>query len=414
MSLRELLAVALVAAVGAARAGEPLTPADAVARALAQNADVRAAEVDVRAAKARLEGAAVLLASNPEISGAVGPRDAPEGRTIDYEVAVSQRVEIAGQRGSRTAAARAALGAAEARLASTRARVAAEVRDLLGRAAAARLRVEVADEARRLAEEAAKGAERRFGAGDAARIEVNSARVELGRATRAALEAEQERLAAVGELELVIGAAPGAVQAVAFALEREGGAAEPPVEALVREALTSRRDVAAARLDVESASAESSLATRSVVPTPSLGVSVAREDGADIVLGTLSFELPLFARSRGERGAAAARAQQARVALEALERRAAQEVRLAAERVRAARRMVAAFDAPTMAALGENLALVTRAYEAGQIDFVRYQLIRREALDARRDRVDALEALNRAEAQLERALGREPGSARAG
>ncbi len=43
----------------------------------------------------------------------------------------------------------------------------------------------------------------------------------------------------------------------------------------------------------------------------------------------------------------------------------------------------------------------------GQIDFVRYQLLRREALEARRDRIDALEALNRSEAQLERALGRE-------
>ena len=84
-------------------------------------------------------------------------------------------------------------------------------------------------------------------------------------------------------------------------------------------------------------------------------------------------------------------------------------MRLAAERVRAARRMLDAFDPATTAALVENLALVTKAYEAGQIDFVRYQLLRREALEARRDRIDALEALNRAEAQLERALGRRSG-----
>jgi hypothetical protein len=42
---------------------------------------------------------------------------------------------------------------------------------------------------------------------------------------------------------------------------------------------------------------------------------------------------------------------------------------------------------------------------------VRYQLLRREALDARRDRIDALEALNRAAARLERALGHDPAAA---
>src|SRR5512145_1943983 len=147
MSLRELVALALVATTaGAARAGEPLTLGVAVDRAFAQNADVRAAEAEVRAARARLEGVSVLLASNPEVSAGAGPRDAGDRRTIDYEVALSQRVEIGGQRGARLAAARAALGAAEGRLASTRARVASEVRGLLGRLGAAGMRVELAAE----------------------------------------------------------------------------------------------------------------------------------------------------------------------------------------------------------------------------------------------------------------------------
>jgi cobalt-zinc-cadmium efflux system outer membrane protein len=321
------------------------------------------------------------------------------------EVALSQRVEIGGQRGARVASARAALGAAEARLIAAKVRVAAEVRELLGRVAGAGLRTEVAAEALGLAEQAARAAEKRFQAGDVARIEVNSARVERGRATRAAIVAEQERLAALAELELVLGTEPGTALEIAFGLEGESREAERGLGELVREALASRRDVAAARLDVTAAESEASLAARSAVPTPALGVSIAREEKANIVLGRLSIELPLFARNQAERGVASARVEQAQVALAALERRAAQEVRLAAERVRAARRMVAAFDPTTTAALAENLVLATKAYEAGQIDFVRYQLLRREALDARRDRIDALEALNRAAVQLERALG---------
>lgn len=407
MSFRELVALALVASsVGTARAGEPLTLAAAVDRALVQNADVRAAEEEVRAARARLEGASVLLASNPELTGAAGSRDGELRRTAEWEIAVSQRIEIAGQRGARVAAARAALGAAEGRLAATRARIAAEVRELLGRSAAARLRAEVAADAQRLAAEAANAAEKRFRAGDVARIEVNSARVERGRAARAALEAEQERIAAVAELELVLGADPFSAPEIAFGLEDETRATERTLEELVADALASRRDVAAARLDVDAAVAEQRLAARSIVPTPTLGVSIAREEKADIVLGTLSFELPVFARNQAERGVTSARVQQSRIALAALERRASQEVRLAAERVRVARRVLDTFDPATMAALADDLALVTKAYEAGQIDFVRYQLLRREALEARRDRIDALEALNRAAAQLERALGR--------
>jgi cobalt-zinc-cadmium efflux system outer membrane protein len=414
MSRRELVAVtaALVAtAAGAGRAGEPLTIGAAVERALAQNADVRAAAAEVQAARARLEGASVPLASNPELSGAVGARDGDSGRTMEWEVAVSQRIELGGQRGARVAVARAALGAAEGRLAATRARIAADVRELAGRAEAARLRAEIAVEARRLAEEAAQAAERRFQAGDVARIEVNGARVERARATRAALEAERDHDAALGELELVLGLEPGARPEIAPALNAHGRATERSLDELVREALSTRRDVAAARLDVDAAAAEERVAVRSVVPAPALGVSVARDEGANVVLGTLAFELPLFARNQAERGVASARVQQARTALAALERRAAQEVRLAADRVRAARRALEAFDPQTVAALAENLVLVSNAYQAGQIDFVRFQLLRREALDARRDRIDVLEALNGAEAQLERALGHEPGRA---
>jgi cobalt-zinc-cadmium efflux system outer membrane protein len=403
MSLREVGVLSLVLAAGGAWANEPLTLATATARALAESPDVRAAEAEVRAARSRLEEASILLSSNPELSARVGPRDSADGRTFDYEAALSQRVELGGQRGLRVAAARAAVGAAEARLSATRARVAADVREALGRASAAAQRAVVALEARRFSEQAAKAAERRFQAGDVARIDVNSARVERARAARGALEAEQERLAAAGGLELLLGVEPGTAPEVV--LEESGLVTRGTPDDLVREALAARGDIAAARLDLAAAEEEASLATRSVVPTPALGVSVAREDRATLFLGTVSVGLPVFARNQGERGVTAARVQQARVALEALERRAAQEVRLAAERVRSARQLLDAFDPAMATALAEDLAQVTRAYEAGQVEFLRYQQVRRDAIDARRERIDALEALNRAAAQLERAFG---------
>ncbi len=410
MSLREVGVLALVVATvaGAARANEQLTLATATERALALSSDIGAAEAEVRAAQARLEGAATFLAANPELSARVGPRDNAGLRTIDYEAALSQRVELGGQRGVRLAATRASVGAAEARLAATRSRVAAEVREALGRASAASQRAAIALESQRFSEQAAAAAERRFQAGDVARIDVNSARVERGRAARGALEAEQERLAAVAELELLLGFEPGMAPEVAPGLEDGSSLPESPLDDLVREALASRRDIAAARLDVAAAEEEASLAARSVIPSPALGISVAREEKATIVLGTLSIELPVFGRNQGERGATVARVQQTRIVVAALERRVTQEVRLAAERARSVRRLLDSYDPATAAALTEDLALATRAYVAGRIEFLRYQQVRRDAVDARRDRIDAVEALNRAAAQLDRALGRGP------
>lgn len=409
MSVRELaaLTIAALTSLGGARADDRLTLERAVERALATDAELRGAAAEVRAARARLDQSSAPLAANPALSAGIGPRDGGEGgRTVDYELALSQPIEIAGQRGARVAAARAALGAAEARLSAARARVRTEVRALLARAVASRMRAELAAEAERLAELAAAAAEKRLQAGDVARIEVDSARLERGRAARARLEADQERAAALAELELALGVEAGTPLELAFQLGGDGGAAGPGPETLVRQAIDARGDLAAARLDLDAAKAEARLAARSAVPTPALGVSFAREERADVVLGTLSVDLPLFARNQAERGAASARVDQASAALGALERRVAQEVRLAAGRVGAARTALASFDPGTLAALDQNLATVARAYESGQIDFLRYQLLRREALEARRDRVDALEALDRAEAQLERALGK--------
>jgi len=409
LSLREVGVVAFAAAVSlvsVALASEPLTLASATERAVAQSPDVRAAEAEVRAAQARLDGASVLLAANPELSVKVGPSDDGGVKAIDYDVALSQRIEIGGQRGARVAAARAAVGAAEARLAATRTRISAEVREALGRAAAAAMRAAMAQDSLRFSEQAAEAAERRFRAGDVARIDVNSARVERGRSARAAVEAEQERLAAEAELERLLGLEPGSAPTTLPGLEGLVRRTEEPSDALLREALASRRDLAALRLDLAAEEEEASLAVRSAIPSPALGVSLARELGANIVLGTLTIDLPLFARNQSERGATAARVEQARIAVRTLERGIAQGVRLAAERARSTRRLLDALDPENATALAEDLAMATQAYEAGQIEFLRYQQVRRDAVDARRDRIDALEALNRAEAQLDRAVGR--------
>jgi cobalt-zinc-cadmium efflux system outer membrane protein len=178
------------------------------------------------------------------------------------------------------------------------------------------------------------------------------------------------------------------------------------VEALVA-ASHERPDVVAARREVQAAEADRRLSGREALPSPVVGARYAREEGADILLGTLSFDLPLFNRNQAGRGVAAERAVQASANLSAASQRADQEVRLAMAQLEVAVEAAQAFDNEVVAAAEENLALSTRAYEAGKIGLAELLLMRRGAVEARRDSIEALQELATAEAQVARAAGSE-------
>jgi len=170
-------------------------------------------------------------------------------------------------------------------------------------------------------------------------------------------------------------------------------------------ALAGRGDLAAARHEVDAARAEERFASREWLPSPRLGAGFKREEGADVVVGTLAFDLPVWNRNPAGRGAASARLARAESELDAAERRVREEVVLAARRVDAAREAARAFDADVVGATKENLALTTQAYQSGKLDLVQVLLIRRSAIEARRGEVEALAALAEAEAELARASG---------
>lgn len=409
MSVIRLVALSILALPFAARAARPLTVQEALSLALERNASVLSLQSEVAAARARLGGASVLLQSNPEVEGAVGPRSAPEGDSTDYEVSISQRLEIFGQRGARIDAARALLGSAEARLASRRIEVAAEVRAGFARWLGAGQRELIAVEALDLARQALAAAETRRDAGAASRIEVNAARAALGRAARERAAAAQRLAAARAEFVLLLGVEPSEPIEPEGALAIDEGVSELAVDALVEKALTQRPELRAARLDVEAAGAERRLAGREALPSPRLGISYSEEGdvggNARITQGVLAFDLPLFNRNQAGRGVASARLTQAERALEALTRSVRAEVAVAANRVSTARAAAQAYAGGLLGGLEENMQLVNEAYRAGKVNFFELLVIRRETLEARNGYVDALEELQAAKAGLSRALG---------
>ncbi|WP_426757429.1 TolC family protein [Myxococcus sp. Y35] len=404
MLLPGLVASALLFAPATALAARPLTMEQSVALALEHSPRLIDGQAEAASARSRWDAASRLFQSNPQLQASVGPRFRDEPDTLELNVGLSQQLELFGQRAAREDAARAASAASHARLESLKVELAAEVRESFGRALAADRALRLAEDASALAEEGRKTAEARFKEGAANQIEVNLARVELGRAQREKVRATQRRTQALAELKLLVGLDPGEdltlegeLQVTAVPL--------PDTSMLVEQASRQRQDVIAARAEWEAAQAEVRFANRDALPRPSLGVSYGREENDTIIQGTLNLDLPLFNRNQAERGTSSARERQARQRLAVTERFVRTEVELAVNRYRLAQASAEAFSADVLTALQENLDLVTEAYRAGKVDALQLLIIRREAIEGRRDYIDALEELNAARAQLLRALG---------
>lgn len=399
--------LALVHVNSLAHADASLSMERAVEVALRQNAELTSLAAEVRAAEARVRGASLLLQSNPELSLAGGQRRDGAEKQAEYEAGVGQRLEIFGQRAARMEAARAARGVTAARFRSRRVEVAARVRETFARAVSAEALVKVARESLELARQSAAAAERRLELGDGNRMDVNTARVEIGRAAREVSLAEQRRRAALADIRLLLSLDATADLQLAEGLETLRLPTALPSTAALQKALAAHPDLEAARQELAEAGAEKRQAEREVLPSPRLEARYARDEGANIWLGGLSFELPLWNQNQGPKGVAQARVEQSTRALEAVERRVRQEVALATSRWELAQEGVRAYEGDVVKAMEENLKLVTAANLAGKVGLVELLVIRRDTLDARRGYVDARQELVAAAAELARSLGQE-------
>lgn len=395
--------------IARARADELLTRERSVAIALEQNAEVLELAAERAASEARLSGASLLLQANPEAELRLGPRfGAERGRELDLEAELTQSIEIFGQRGARISVADAEVQVAEARVKARRADLAAEVRTAYARALGAEALLEVEQDALALARELERAADHRLRAGEGSQIEVNAARVEVGRALREISSATQGRASAASELRLLLALEPATD--LRFGERLETARTSSPARdraSLIDLAKRTRQDLLAVRALVNAAQAAELFAERDWLPRPRFGAAYQREEGAQAILGILAVDVPTFNQNQGERGAARARRSQALVALAAKERVVAENVILALSRRDAAEKAAAAYGSGVVQALEQNLKLVTTAFQAGKLDLFEVLVIRRDTLDARRGLVEALEERAIADAELLRALGQE-------
>jgi cobalt-zinc-cadmium efflux system outer membrane protein len=391
---------------------------DLVRRALASNAELAAARLDIERGRARLQQAA--LRPNPTVdfeqttgrlTGSAGERETSIGFALP--------LELGGKRERRIDLARAELNAAEAEIADRERRLSAEVRSAYAESMAALRELEITENLNNLDTQTARIIEARVTEGESAPIEFNLLRVEIERlkARRALVEGRLE--AAMLRLKNLTG-----IPASESLRLREDLATpalpEPPasLEAAVDIALRTRPDLRLARLIEEAAQAGLRLARAQATPdvtafsryttnrsvfdnTP---IGVLRDKDRLLSFG-VSVSIPLFNKNQGAKAEAEAAILQARRRREFAETVVRSEVASAYARYQAAQSAMDTLREGVLATSQQNIKAVRGAYEIGAFRITDLLVEQRRFIDSQREFIEAMAERYRALADLQAAIG---------
>jgi len=382
------------------RHAEQSAPAIAVARAEVELADESFGAADP------------FLPSNPTLQVAAGPRFGDNGATdLNLRFILQQPIEIGGQRPLRFDVARAARESREHELERVRWEVRRQIRAGYRAALFARRRAVLARQLEAFQRRLIGVARRRLETGDVTPLTLRLAEAEAAQAEQRAIAAVQDYLDACLVLAEVSGwnarRPPEPVQ------ELESAPSLPSLTRLLELASENHPLLEVQRAAAREATARVALAERDAWPNPSLGALYVYEGAPNggnpehVLMGLLTIPIPSFRLNQAERAGAEARLEVAltrehavRGVLEVQLRR----LRTAAE---AAARRVQAYRDVVLPRFEENLRLLERAFELGEIDFLRLSVAQERLLTVQQDALDARADYQIALADLEAYVGME-------
>ena len=414
--MRQLVPVPAQAQL-AAPASE-LTIEELVARALADNPDLRATRAEVDAAGGRLRQAG--LRPNPELD--LGGQKA---LSPDNNLTVTLRVplDLNDRKGGRVAVAEQDLELKRKQLADRERRLRTDVRMKAGEMLAARRNLQITDELLDVNRTALGVVGNRVREGAAPTIDENLQLVEVNRldANRQLLSSRVE--IATLQLKLLAGMAADAPLTV----RGELATAPPTLERAeaVQRALASRPDLAAARADVAVARAMIRKEQAEGRWDASVNVGYMRQDfgfgGLNGLTnsgqtrpiqdtfhyfgGGVTIMLPVLNRNQGNIAAAEAGVRAAERRLEFATLTTQQEVEAAFAQHEAARRSLEIYERGVRDVARRNLAVVRQSYELGRGSLLDVIAEQRRFIDVETGYTDVLKQVYDAAVEVERAVG---------
>ena len=376
-----------------ARAGDSLqvTLAEARARALQANPELTAVRLDTAISRGELRQARVLR-FNPaaDVLTAAGG--------IGTEAALSQELEVFGQRSARISASTAGIERSRWRVRDATRRVIGETDRSFYRLAAAFRRRSLADEVLALNERLASVATRQLVAGEISRLDYNLTVIEHGRSRSRALAARREMREVTIELARLIGL-PDSVNIVpVLDATQHMQPAQPrtdssriadltllrlPRDSILNQAFALRPDLAEHEAALRQTEAEVTLARREALPNVVLRAATEIGDAGERVFRPgAALALPLFNRNQGEIEARQAMRQQSNLELTALRTQVRAEVARAISTYESASAEVEILEQTVLAPARQNRELVEIAYREGEVGLPVLLLIRNQAIDA--------------------------------
>ena len=369
-------------------------------------------------ARARLEegeaariGASPLLTSGLSVTVGAGPRFQEDGQgDVDFIAALSQSIEVAGERGTRLDAADRLASQRDAELEAVRWQVHRQIHLAYHHGIHDRARVE--SEARWIAlgEEVLRIATERAAAGEGPPVERVIAQAELARARQRQLVALAGYRQAVLTLAEVSGWDPQSPPAPVGQLHAPDSV--PEDAQLLEIALAGQPLLRAAAAAVATARANLAREDRGALPALDLGLQFSREGSAGspanyIGILFVGVSLPVWqqntrARAAAEAALSIAEAQEAalRAAIQARVLRAASTVRLSAERLRI-------YEQDVVPGFETALSGLSQAYQVGEIDLAMLSAGRQTFLAMQVEALAAYTEYHDALAELETELGTE-------
>lgn len=391
--------------------GKPVSLAALLAYADEHAPAVRLGKARRGRGEAARQAVSAWLPDDPQLTVGAARRRVDGESGNDFQVSLEQRFDIAGQRGLRLDAADRLDRQLEAGLAETRWRVHETVHRAFHAALVARARVASATRVAEFNRRMVEIAQKRATAGDIPRLHVRLAEGELALAVEQKIQAEQDELASRLTLAELSGWPVASPPITAGQLDVPRDA--PASAGLIERALSAHPALRTLDAAVEEAAARKTLADREAAPDVTVGLSLTREaipgtsDHEQIAGLTLGVPLPLWQRNRSERALAGADVREAGAEADAIRGSIAARVTRTATAVTAGAARIRAYGTEIIPRFEENIRLLTRAFELGEVDVLQALVARERFLQIERDALVAYSDYYEAVADLESELGQE-------
>jgi len=371
----------------------------------------------VRVARSRLEmgdaaiaGAKPLMVDNPQLYVGAGIRQNNQGTNFEFQSTLTQPFEFGGERGLRIKAGRRYRDLLDRELAQIQWETYAQVHYAYNMALLARARAQTAERTAAFSARLLEVATRRAQAGEISNLRVRVATGELAQARQNKLNADLEyRLACIHLSEMAGWPPPQLVAPV--------GALEAPVRVrdtaeLLAKVQAEHPALKAREAAVELSESRKLSAQRDRLPEPQLGIYLGREyepsastGPSKVAMGLITVPLPLWKRNQAARAQTKAELTVAEQELEATRYTLALSARRAVDSVNTAAERVRTYSVEVVPRFVENLNLLQRAFELGEVDILEVFVARENFLRIQNEALDAYRAYYDAVYTLESMLG---------